>query len=117
MTPRYGHTSHANLDDIDHALIADVMHMHGYTPDQLTHTPVLDALVTIWEDGFAEETGDVDAPGGYAFLVDRWIVTGDEKGFGYVARYDSATDARAAFAVHADAYAAWLDATDDEERA
>lgn len=75
---------------------------------------VKDAILALHGHGVADEvTGDVEAPCGHVILVDRWIVVTDERGFTELTDYETANDARAAFAEHEDAYADWCNESED----
>ena len=82
--------------------------------DRLAELLIADELLPWLEDvqlnGFADEqTGDVDAPDGHIYRVDRWTVRTDTRGFRLAEDHGSAEKARAIFSAYEGAYADWLD--------
>jgi len=73
---------------------------------------LMDALEDTYMNGFANEvSGDVEAPTGHFYRVERWIVTTDSQGFRDLWPFDSPAEARKEFQLLDEAYSKW----DEEE--
>ena len=72
-----------------------------------------DALEVMYTNGsFDEVGGDVEAPTGHYYQIDRWIVVTDIRGNHTIHTHESIEEAEAAFDELEAEYEAW---TDDEE--
>lgn len=73
----------------------------------------LDACETYWGNGASDEhDGDVEAPCGHFYRVDRWIVTTDTQGLKSIEEYANCMDAHDAFDALQHDYSEW--ARDDD---
>lgn len=69
---------------------------------------LLEALEAFYMSGSADEvSGNVEAPTGHFYRVDRWIVTTDSQGFKSVTEHDTEITATYGFDVLESAYAEW----------
>lgn len=72
---------------------------------------LLNVLEAFYMNGTPDEqSGNVEAPTGHFYRVDRWIVVTNSQGFKDVYSHDSADEAEAEFVKLLDAYLEW-DAT------
>lgn len=73
-----------------------------------TVAALLDACEAFYGHGVTDEvSGDVEAPTGHFYRVDRWIVTTDSQGFRELDEYETAELAAAVFAERDSTYRAW----------
>ncbi len=77
------------------------------------------ALEAFYFNGVTDEwSGDVDAPTGHFYRVNRWIVTTDERGFHNVISHATKIEAKYGFDVLVHEYSSWIgnEDEDDDER-
>ena len=71
---------------------------------------LLEALEAFYMNGFAHESsGNVEAPTGHFYRVDRWIVTTSNQGFKDIWNYPSVARAKEEFQRWDEEYIAWED--------
>lgn len=83
-----------------------------------TDASIVDTILAACEEwyhnGFAEEvSGDVDAPTGHFYRVNRWIVLTDSQGFQDVFPFDTTEEAEKAFDTLDKEYGEWLGEEDE----
>jgi hypothetical protein len=77
-------------------------------------TTVLQACEAYYMSGTPDDqSGDVEAPTGHFYRVDRWIVTTDSRGFRDLQAFPSELEAIDVFTALDDEYAAWGSDTDE----
>jgi hypothetical protein len=69
---------------------------------------ILDALEAVYGNGFADAvSGNVDAPTGHFYRIDRWIVITDERGFHEVWNFGSIHEAMQDYVKLDEEFAEW----------
>lgn len=71
---------------------------------------LLDACEEIYMNGFADRvSGDVESPQGHFYMVGRWIVVTDDRGFHNLLSFEDDREADSRFDEIETGYASWAD--------